>query len=259
MGGKDDAGTRLRDLKALAALVTPTEWLAIAPMLDALRKPIKTDVDPKTDIVTEAFSDTFATSLKLFHATHDPGEVLTKKGFEFAFKRASEAARRAATIVDSATHPGKDVIVEGVGFSLKTEASAGISRAQITISKLMESAWTKECTTAREFHAELHRIVSHLAQYDRILVLRTFGRLSKDGKVEYTIVEIPRSLLMEIEKAEESGFSAITDAGGTSLPIIKGGKRLFTVVFDGSDQKITIRNLPTSLCQTHGSWTLEAN
>jgi hypothetical protein len=255
---QDETALKVERYRRALASVSDAEALALGPIIDALRRPFDEELGEYSDIVSRPFANEFANRLRLFHAQHDSGEVLTKKSFEFVFQAASRAAGKHAEVATSATHPGSDVIVDGVGFSLKTEAAATINSEQITISKLMESAWTKECSTASDFFAGLHRIMKHLHEYERILLLRVFGRLETSGSVRYDLVEIPKTVLLEIENAKIGDFERITRAKGTSLPIKIGGTTAFTVVFDGSDQKITIRHLRTRLCRRHASWTIAA-
>lgn len=232
------------------------EWLI--SILDAIRHPTEEWINPASDIVTRTFADAFSQRLRLFHALHDPGEVLTKKAFEFTFKGASYAAGRNAVLVDNSTHAGADAIVDGVRFSLKTEAARGIRRETITISKLMESAWTKDCKSINDFLAVMPRVLAHLRQYERILVLRAFGRLATSPEVRYELIEIPKELLLQAEYITAADFKPVTKARGTTVAVRYGGRQAFYLVFDGSDQKITIRRLPVALCTMHASWTLQS-
>jgi hypothetical protein len=231
------------------------EWLM--SLLQAARRPMEEEILTGSDIVVSSFADDFGSRLRIFHALHDAGEVLTKKGFEYAFKGSSKAAGREAKIVDSATHAGADVIVDGISFSLKTEAAKGIRSAAITISKLMESAWTKDCTTVEDFFSGMHRVVTHLKQYERIVVLRAFGRLAQNGRVTYELVEIPCEVLLLIEDVRVNDFSPVTRAGGSTVAVrTSTGELAYSLVFDGSDQKITVRNLSKRLCTVHATWTI---
>jgi hypothetical protein len=154
------------------------------------------------------------------------------------------------------TFPGADAVVDArVPFSLKTESERNMRDGKIKISKLMESIWTKGLTTPEQFRSVLHHILKHLGGYERILTLRAFGRLTS-GSIRYELWEIPRALLLRIGKARLTDFSAVTRAGSTTLTVREGGVTAYEVVFDGSDQKITIRNLNTRFCIHHGTWKL---
>ena len=63
-------------------------------------------------------------------------ELLKKIIFEYAFVKANIEAGKKAKKVNSPVNPGSDAVVDGVDFSLKTEASSNINQSSITISKL---------------------------------------------------------------------------------------------------------------------------
>ena len=149
-----------------------------------------------SDIATADFRVSFRNRLLIHHATNEA--KLTKKAFEYAFRAASAAAGKTAAITSSQTNPGTDVTVDGVAFSLKTEAAASIRADRITISKLSEGRWIQQCSTLEELaQATITRIPTHLQQYDRILTLRAHN-LSM-VKVLYELVEIPRSVLLQVQ------------------------------------------------------------
>lgn len=237
--------------------MTNEEFQALVGVLHALRRTVESEVSSSTDLVTPSFYRAFTRRLQLFHALHDSDECLNKRSFEFAFKEAMEAEQ--AHVVDltaNPTFPGADAVVDGsVPFSLKTESERSMNRDKIKISKLMESIWTKGLKEPAQFHGALHHITRHLAGYDRILTLRAYSRLSS-GKITYELWEIPRSLLDRIGAAKVSDFSPVTAAGSTTLKVLIDGVTAFEVVFDGSDQKITIRNLLTRYCIFHARWIL---
>src|SRR5262245_10247339 len=108
-------------------------------MVDSLGGRIEETIAPDTDIVTPAFAENFRQRLQIHHATHE--EAFKKKTFEFAFKAASIAAGKTAYMDPNDSSPGYDVIVDGVKYSLKTEAGKSINANKITISKLMEARW----------------------------------------------------------------------------------------------------------------------
>ena len=255
MESESDSAAVRSEIDSYLNSTDPAEQLVLHELIVGLQRQTREEVNPKSDIVTPTFASSFLTRLKLFHAVHDGDQVLQKKPFEFAFRAASQADNKEAEITSSPTNPGPDVRVDETKYSLKTEAAQSIKRNHITISKLMESAWTKDCTSLEDFHAGLFRITDHLRSYDRILTLRAFGRLSK-GEVRYDLVEIPTDLLLLIGESDVSEFGPITRAGGTTLPVKFREEPAFRAVFDGSDQKITIRNLRTALCLRHASWSL---
>ncbi len=118
-------------------------------MATCMGSTIKEVVSKDSDILTEEFRANFSNRLLVHHATHE--EKFKKKSFEYAFCAASRSAGRQARMTSDPTNPGADVIVEGRSFSLKTEAAAGISENNITISKLMEARWIRDCKSKKDF------------------------------------------------------------------------------------------------------------
>ncbi|MUG92052.1 hypothetical protein F7734_06085 [Scytonema sp. UIC 10036] len=253
-------------------------------MAQAMTVKIEEFVNEGSDLLTPEFVTNFSNRLIIHHATHV--EKFSKKSFEYAFASASTSAGRNASITLNSTNPGEDVIVDGVKFSLKTEASAGlIPKKSITISKLMEARWIRECKVSTDFARETtYRVVSHLRNYDRIVMLRAYDILPpllkenqtetvpviRDSdaiqtlpKVRYDLYEIPLNILMLIQGLKESNFKPRTKNGGSSAKVYtEDNKAAFTLILDGSVEKITIGNLGIDLCFLHGSWvipTIEVN
>lgn len=228
----------------------------LTEMAESLHKKIIQYIDPKSDILTPDFIDDFINRLKIHHATH--AECFKKKSFEYAFESASINTGKKAKIVDSETYPGADVIVDDTSYSLKTEASKGIKKDYITISKLMEARWIRECVSRQDFARETKiKIVGHLEKYERILILRAF-KISRN-EIKYDLIEIPKSVLMNIRNLTQEDFEERTK-NGSNCAIVKcskdGKKYNYKLRLDGSVEKVTISGLPTELCRLHGSWTL---
>ncbi len=139
-------------------------------MAKAMTRNVREYINERSDLLVPEFATNFSNRLLIHHATHV--EKFSKKTFEYAFASASTSAGRTAEIITSSTNPGTDVLVNGVAFSLKTEASAGLRRDKITISKLMEARWIRECKTPEDFaYGMTTRVVLHLQKYQRILAL----------------------------------------------------------------------------------------
>lgn len=260
IGETPGTGWPVRDeLQAALANATIAECELLLGVLQGVRRPIEQVLAADSDLVTPELADRFALRLRLFHALHDPGEVLTKRAFEFAIVAAAKATGRPARVTKSATNPGTDAVIDGVEFSLKTEAAAAIQPRRIKISKLMESAWTKGYVSCQQFVDEgVPQIVGHLERYERILVLRAFGRLEDTGFVRYDLVEIPRDVLLQIHHARSEDCAGPSPKGNIRVAVQYRGQPAFTLLSDGSDQKITISGLNTELCILHGSWTIYA-
>lgn len=149
--------------------------------------PVEARISPTSDIVDERFGIAFSNELIIYHATHE--QKLNKKTFEFLFKFASTEAGRSAQINKNSTQAAGDVLVDGVSFSLKTQADAAARPAAIYIQKFMEARWIRECVDREDFQREAAaRILAHASRYDRILVLRAFDG-PRSGTFRYELVD----------------------------------------------------------------------
>lgn len=208
-------------------------------------------IEDSSNIVSPEFSADFSNRLLLHHATNQ--DKFKKKAFEFAFCESCRAIGKAASINADPTNPGADVTVDNVKFSLKTEASASTNRKKILISKLMEAAWVRDCLTGEDFLRHVNsRIVTHLNKYERILALRAYDLAG--GFVEYSLVEIPVSLLLRMSDLKPESFSPRTAKGSSGAEVLIDGVAAFRLTLDGSVEKVTINRLLMSFCQIHATW-----
>jgi hypothetical protein len=230
--------------------------MVVETIVDGLSYQLLEDIGPDSNIVDPAFARNFRTRLQIHHATHE--EVLKKKSFEFAFKAASVAAGRVAEMEPDATRPGYDVVVEGVRFSLKTEAGSRMSERSVKISKLMEARWIRECRTGVDFREGCKRILEHFKHYDRILLLRAFTVTTPFAGVRYDLLEIPLYYLELIRNLQAEDFSPRTEKNGSSSAVVRtDGVKRFKLRLDGSVEKVTVETLPVSVCRFHASWLVE--
>ncbi len=208
-----------------------------------------------SDIATGAFVRDFGNRLLVHHATSE--ELLNKKSFEFAFVASSRAAGRvAARIASTEDNPHADVVVDEVMYSLKTEAAASIRRDSITVSKLMEARWIRECRNRADLVRGIQsKVVPHLESYQRIIILRVFSKT--EGHVQYDLVEIPRDVLLEVRNLGASDFSALNDNNSSRADIKRNRRALFALRLDGSVEKVTIANLRVDACTVHATWTVK--
>ena len=194
----------------------------------------------------------FSTRLAAHHASS--GVALKKENFEHileqSFRRAGHDARR----TDSMVHRGADLEVDGRYFSLKTEAAKGLDPKSITISKLMEARWIRDLNGPEDAPDEVRkRILSHLQEYERIFILRSYG---DETRVRYDLREIPKDVLAAVASLGAHDFGKITKAGGTSANVALNGRKAFRLVLDGSVEKITIAGLNIDFCPLHAWWEL---
>lgn len=244
---------RIQRLMAAAQRLHPQRVDVLIELATALNRHVAVDVNPGSDLVTDEFVEDFSARLIAYHAFHE--QKLTKKTFEFVFRGACRAAGHHAEITTSPVNPGADVTVDGVPFSLKTEGARNMSKDQITISKLMEARWIRECKSREDFAREtVTRVVEHLRSYRRILVLRAF---SDEAQFEYHLVEIPRDVLMQIQHLTAANFSGRTNNGGSSACVEIDGETAFALRLDGSVEKVTISGLRLRFCQRHAIWRVD--
>lgn len=194
----------------------------------------------------------FSTRLAAHHASS--GVALKKENFEHileqSFRRAGHQARR----TDSMTHRGADLEVDGRFYSLKTEAAAGLNPKKITISKLMEARWIRDLNGHEDAPDQVRdRVLSHLDEYERIFILRSYGT---EERVRYDLREIPKPVLASVADLVADDFGKLTKAGGTSAKVQIEGKVAFTLRLDGSVEKVTISGLDVGLCPLHATWEL---
>lgn len=264
-------------------------WLAlddaqrrlIVDMAEGLNRQIDVMANSESDLVTNvAFFNRFTNGLLIHHATHRT--PLKKENFETLVRDSAHEAGWSAVLGPSATHPGADITVQGVAFSLKTEAARRISATQIHISKFRESAATKPYTLSGEYAQYISTtVVQHLKQYERVLMLRARtvkpaiprrsrratqqSRESNHGEatdapsdpfvgIEYSLVEIPIDLLRRIGLITAETIEVGTTGSARATVTTEDGTAAFTLYFDGSDNKIQIQHLDINLCRVHGVW-----
>jgi len=243
----------LDELVSIAKTLHPNRLGVLIDLARALQRKIDVKINPHSDLMSAAFVEDFSARLIAYHALHE--QKLTKKTFEFVFCGACRAGGKNAIITSSPVNPGADVTVDGVRYSLKTEGAAGMNKSSITISKLMEARWIRECQNPVDFAREASRRISeHLQHYQRIITLRAF---EYNSMIEYDLVEIPLPILQSVEKLKASDFAPRTRNGGSSAQIVRDGRQVFTLRLDGSVEKVTVSNLRTDVCGIHGSWRIE--
>ena len=251
----DEAEERaaLRELIAVATRLDPIQVELLTEVARTMMRQVEETVNPDSDFATPRFTTNFRNRLLIHHATNEAR--LSKKAFEYAFRGACAADGKAGTITVSDTFSGVDVTIEGVKFSLKTEASKDIRADRITISKFTEARWIQQFSTLEDLAREAaRRIPFHLSQYDRILVLR--ARDVSATRLLYEIVEIPRDVLGHVATLSSTDFSPRTAQGGSSAKVTINTRPAYTLRLDGSDGKITISGLQMGFCIRHVSWII---
>ena len=223
-------------------------------MVAQFRKPfLKIERDPGSDIVDARLLRDFGDVLRIHHCFSK--EALSKDRFEYALEKTLNLCGKTAALAASRTNRGHDLTVDGVPFSLKTQADKGIKEGEIHISKFMELGKGKWPKSAAGLDRLREMFLRHMDSYERIFTLRC---LSKDPACwRYELVEIPKALLQEsgqgkLEICRETkqethpGYCRVKDADG----MLK-----FELYFDaGSERKLQVRHLRKNLCRVHAQW-----
>ena len=248
-GAKDRLLRKVKQLDDLGCQVLET-------MVDSLGGRFEERLSPDSDIAIPAFAQNFRQRLQIHHATHE--EAFKKKTFEFAFKASCIAAGKKATMDPNDSNPGYDVIVDGVKYSLKTEAGKSINNELITISKLMEARWIRDCQTGENFQHGMKHLHRHFSQYQRVLILRARRVATPFVGVEYQLVEIPLAIFFAVGDLTPEDFAPRGQKSGGSSAIVRySGSDAFRLRLDGSVEKVTVSRLKKSLCKIHATWIVQ--
>lgn len=213
----------------------------------------KVSYNPKSDLVNPCVLETFGDALQIHHCFST--EALSKDRFEYALDRVLNRCGIHSELADKC-NPGHDITIEGVPFSLKTQADRNVKAGFLHISKFMElgkGKWEVE----KDLVGLRERFFIHMKSYQRILQLRRL--VNEETLQEYELVEIPKSLL---EKAKTGTVRMMQDSTqnpkpGTCTVIDRNGHELFELYFDGgTERKLQIRHLDKSHCIVHAHWSI---
>jgi Type II site-specific deoxyribonuclease len=247
----DAAADELRDAhRALLRNMSHPRLVLLHRMVSAMTREIEQSVEVQDPLFSVEFAEAVGDQLLLHHATHE--EPVNKKTFEYVFRNAAEASGHAARVNTNTTDASEDVRVDDVKFSLKTEAAKRQSKAGIYIQKLMEARWIRDCDTPVELAATASRAIpEHLDRYERIVLLR--GRREADS-VLYTLVEIPKRVLMLVATLTADSFELKNKFGSSGANVFEGGDRIFRLYLDGSVEKVRVFNLRLDRCIVRMRW-----
>ncbi len=233
--------------------LTNAQVAILETILDEFSKPISCNLY-KTDFLTKDNFEYFTERIRLHHATSS--DPLRKEHFEHVLEQTLRNSGRSVLRDTSKTTRGRDLTVDGVGVSLKSEAARNTNPDKITISKLMEAAWIKQLSSKEQLPQFLKQnVLDHFNNYERVFTLRTYFSKSKD-KLIYDLREIFVEDFRLISQLEPHDFSDLTKTNTTSATVKKFGRDLFKFRLDGSDDKITINNFDCEFCPLHCRWTL---
>lgn len=228
-------------------------------VIAALTAPVQSMRNVESDFASEDFMDHMADVLRGHHVSST--KPLGKELFEHALAGVlADLGHEVA--LSSMGHPGADLLVDGVGWSLKTQADQGIKPDFIHVSKFMElgkGAWVTEGDLARLRDSMLR----HMEDYERIFTLRYLaGSRARRGRGdhEYELVEIPKVLLQKAANANcvMRHDSKQNPKPGSCLVMQDGSSLAFELYFDGgTERKLQVRKLRVDLCMIHACWIFQ--
>ena len=253
----------------------------IEEIVDAVCEEARSERSDPSGLVTETFATSILRRLQVHHAT--AGEKFKKTPFEYAFERANRAEGREVsdTTASNAVSPGWDVKVNGVPFSLKTEAekalSSGAARrtgksvAAIKVSKLMEMRRIREFETPEQvLQTGMAAVVRHLGEYERMLTLRGYNVAVPFEGVRYDLYEFPlkelRKHVGEVAagqivrtKSRAKAKAEGPPAGSWKAQVVDAqGRPLCELLFDASVEKVTLRGLAVRRCRLLAYWVVKS-
>jgi hypothetical protein len=244
-----------KELLELLAKLSKPKLAYVSSIVAGLLGDMTEKRNPNSDLVSDIALEEFGVHLLAHHGTST--RPLTKEQFERVMERVMTLAGHAAKR-SPAGNPGHDMTIDGAGYSLKSQADAGIRPDTLWISKFMELGKGDWSNNPEQLKGLRSQFLKHMNNYQRILSLRAMVQ-TKGGKVHwhYELVEIPKALLQEaahgkLEMRQESeqnpkpGYCTVSDGSG-------GIK--FALYFDGgTERKLQIKGLKKSLCVVHAEW-----
>lgn len=157
-------------------------------------------------------------------------------------------------------NPGHDITINGVRFSLKTQADKSLKVGYVHISKFMELGKGDWIDKEEDLLGLREQFLRHMRNYDRILSLRRLPTGKKKNICRYELVEIPKTLL---EEAKNGTLRMVHGSRQTPKPGYcdvsePRGRIKFQLYFDGgTERKLQIKALDKSLCTVHAEWEFE--
>lgn len=251
-----DRATRLRRVYEALRDLTDGQIGWVETVVEQFHKTASFHRLPSSDLVTECVLQDFGDALRIHHCFSK--EAFSKDKFEYALERVMNLCGMPAALARRG-NPGHDMTINGVRFSLKTQADKGLRVHQLHISKFMElgrGTWTDQ---DEDLFGLRDQFFHHMQSYDRILSLRRLPATTT-YTWHYELVEIPKSLLQEAAQGTlrmvhssrqfpKPGYCVVTDAEG---------RNRFQLYFDGgTERKLQIRALEKSCCIVHAEWLFE--
>jgi hypothetical protein len=144
-----------------------------------------------SDILDQDILSSFGDALRIHHSFS--AEPFSKDKFEYVLEKLFNLDRPRAALAPRG-NPGHDITIDGVRFSLKTQADKTIKENMLWISKFMELGKGLWASDLKDLEGLLAKFLRHMENYERILTLRA---LKKSPSWRYELVEIPKALFLE--------------------------------------------------------------
>ncbi len=243
--------SRIQTLIARLSHLSESQVTAVESILEQFERPFQFDRNPQSDLVSGCVLTEFGDTLRIHHCFSD--QAFTKDKFEYGLERVFNFCGSSAERWTRG-NPGADIAINGVSFSLKTQADAGIKQSVIHISKFMELGRGIWSDKPEQLVGLRDRFLRHMEGYERILMLRYF-RTEQDHR--YELVEIPKALLREAEHGEFAMMLKSTQfpKPGTCSVTDANEKLKFQLYFDGgTERKLQVRHIDKNLCIVHSEW-----
>ena len=225
-------------------------------VVQQFRRPAEFRRLPVSDIINDCVPQDFGDALRIHHCFSR--EPFTKDKFEFALERVVNLCGMSAALAPKG-NPGHDITLNGIRFSLKTQADRSMRSSHLHISKFMELGRGKWGDEENDLAGLRDQFLQHMVSYDRILSLRLLSRQGEQW--HYELVEIPKVVLEEVRDGSlrmnhrsrqfpKPGYCYVTDTMGNSK---------FQLYFDGgTERKLQIQKLAKAYCIVHAEWVFEA-
>ncbi|QDK77768.1 restriction endonuclease [Spirosoma sp. KCTC 42546] len=244
---------RVQKISQALPKLSSAQLKSIDSLVDQFMRPyIRKEANPQSEIITSGFLEDFGDMLRLHHCfSKGP---FSKDKFEYALEEAFKMSGR-SSLLAPAGNPTFDLTVDGLKYSLKTEAAKNVNAQKIHISKFMELGKGLWEDKLEHLIGLRQSFLTRLSQCDKILTLRVLRK----SPWTYELVEIPVSLL---NKASEGNLRMNLESRQMPKPgycdVYENGYLLFQLYFDGgTERKLQIKNLQKNLCTVHATWEFD--
>jgi hypothetical protein len=228
----------------------PLKVRLVHRLATTMTREVEQTVDAPDALFSVAFARAFGTQLLLHHATYE--SPVREKAFEYVLRNAARNVGHAARVNENAPPASEDVCLDDTRLSLKTETAKKPREGAIGIEKLMEARWIRDSHTPTELAAGVGRVIpEHLARYERLVMLRSWPGADS---VHYTLVEIPKDVLMLATGLVGDDFEPKNEKGSSGADVFKDGVRVFRLWLDGSVEKVRVHSLRCDHCIVRARW-----